>query len=158
MSCSEHPVIPSISSWKHSRKISSFLIHQNKNHRWKHLEISWQNKIFSLLSFFFLLSRGCYFSFLLFIIFVCSRKYVTLKMVCRLYKMLVILYHMSPNSYEAGFVPESELESCNLFCSYQPVLEGCDKMHSLKTNVPSLYLLTRKNVRGDVSESVKTLL
>lgn len=75
-----------------------------------------------------------------------SRKYVTLKMVCRLYKMLVILYHMSPNSYEAGFVPKSELESCNLFSSYQPVLEGCDKVHCLKTNIPIFVPLTNKNV------------
>lgn len=55
MSCSEHLFILSISSWEFSRKISpnSFLMHQDKNYRWKHLEIYWQNKIFSLLSFFF---------------------------------------------------------------------------------------------------------
>lgn len=145
MNCSEYPFIPSIFSWN-SRKMNSFLIHQNKNNRWKHLEICWQNKIFSLLSFFFLLKCGCYIDFLLFIIFVYSRKYVTLKMVCRLYKMLVILYHVSSNSYEAGFVPKSELESCNLFCSYQPALEGCDKVHCLKTNIPISVPLTNKNV------------
>lgn len=53
---------------------------------------------------------------------------------------------MSPNSYEAGFVPKSELESCNLFCSYHLALEGCDKVHCLKTNIPIFVPLTNKNV------------
>ena len=72
--------------------------------------------------------------------------------------MLVILYNVSPNSYDAGFLPESEFESCNLFCSYQPALEGCDKVRCLKTNIPIFVPLTNKNVHRGVSKSVKTLL
>lgn len=51
---------------------------------------------------------------------------------------------MSPNSYEAGFVPKYELESCNLFCSYQPALEGYDKVYCLKTNIHISVHLTIK--------------
>lgn len=53
---------------------------------------------------------------------------------------------MSFNSYEEGFVPKYEVESCNLFCSYQPTLEGYDKVCCLKTNVHISVPLTNKNV------------
>ena len=53
---------------------------------------------------------------------------------------------MSPNSYEVGFVPKYESESCNLFCSYQPALERNDKVCCLKTNIHISVHLTNKNV------------
>lgn len=110
MNCSEHLFIWSIYLWKCSREIllDSFLIRWNKNCRWKHLEIYWQSKIFSLLSFFFVTDETWMLQgSLLFITFMYFTKCVTLKTVLflRLYKILVILYHMSPNSYEAGLCP-----------------------------------------------------
>lgn len=65
---------------------------------------------------------------------------------------------MSPNSYEVGFVPKYESESCNLFCSYQPALERYDKVCCLKTNIRISVHLTNKNVYRGAFKSVKPLL
>lgn len=65
---------------------------------------------------------------------------------------------MSPDSYEVGFVPKYELESCNLFCGYQLALEGYDKVGCLKTPIHIAVHVTNKNVHWEAVTSVKPML